>query len=702
MKALYKHITFAALALGVAACTQEDDFMASYQNDPNAVRITAQVGSDDVTGGFTRSNPLGTAEEQAKFNGGDVISVAAGTQAAVTYTLASDGTNWNPETGKYLKWEAETMDVTAYYPVTDGTSATTFSVPTDQTSEANVVNADYMTYTGEATKGTDNSINLAMERKMVRIVVDNITFNDQFETGYEVKDITVNANTTGYANGEVQAGDIEISAYKSDGKFYALLAPTKGEPNAHFLILTVTSNTGASGPHTLHVQGIPATTAGNSYNLSLTVGKNEASVTKVSVNEWEGGTIPDDEAIELKATCEISGTTATLTVPKNCPEASFTKALKTLSATDGVTVITINGSLTDTQQSALATERTSYTGGIIFNDMKLVDLSDGIKNLSNANVVDSEGQFTYVNKQSVTLQQYEQRELTAENQRGGYTFTGGSSTSHEFSSIIVKSGVHNITLQDCYLRGHGSPCLDIAPGATVYLTVVNTNIFALQTSYHMAAISVPVGATLVITAESTGTLTATTEGGVCAAIGGGLYSQMNESNTVYDYCGSGNIAINGGTIIATTTGESAGIGSAGYDNSSFPGGYSCGNITINGGNVTATGGPYAAGIGGGAYCPGGNITITGGTVTANGGVSSNGTYGGAGIGSGHGYGMTDFSYGTITITGGTVNATGGGSAAGIGHGTRVGEGGGSDAGGTIIIGAGATVTSNNETLSPTE
>ena len=263
MKALYKHITFAALALGVAACTQEDDFMASYQNDPNAVRITAQVGSDDVTGGFTRSNPLGTAEEQAKFNGGDVISVAAGTQAAVTYTLASDGTNWNPETGKYLKWEAETMDVTAYYPVTDGTSATTFSVPTDQTSEANVANADYMTYTGEATKGTDNSINLAMERKMVRIVVDNITFNDQFETGYEVKDITVNANTTGYANGEVQAGDIEISAYKSDGKFYALLAPTKGEPNAHFLILTVTSNTGASGPHTLHVQGIPATTAGN-------------------------------------------------------------------------------------------------------------------------------------------------------------------------------------------------------------------------------------------------------------------------------------------------------------------------------------------------------------------------------------------------------------------------------------------------------
>ena len=382
MKAIYKHIAFAALALGVAACTQEDDFMTSYQSDPNAVRITAQVGSDDVTGGFTRSNPLGsTADDQAKFNSGDAISVTAGTQAAVTYTF--DGTTWNPETDKYLKWESETMDVKAYYPVTEGTSATDFTVPTDQRTEANVINADYMTFSGTASKGTNKSINLAMERKMVRIVVDNITFNEEFKSGYEVKSITVFSNTSGYANGEVQTDEIEISAYKhTDGKFYALLAPTKEEPNAMFLRVIVTDEFDIET--TCHVKGIPTTEAGNSYNLSLTVGKNIASVASVSVKEWTGSTITGGEAIELKATCEISGTTATLTVPELAPEESFTEALETLSAATGVTTITVDGTLTEAQQTALATAlEDNTTPKIVFEDMNLADLSDDVKWMGN-------------------------------------------------------------------------------------------------------------------------------------------------------------------------------------------------------------------------------------------------------------------------------------------------------------------------------
>lgn len=380
MKAIYKHIAFAALALGVAACTQEDDFTTSYQSDPNAVRITAQVGSDDVTGGFTRSNPLGTPEEQAKFNANDAISVTAGTQAAVTYTF--DGTTWNPETDKYLKWESETMDVKAYYPVTEGTSATDFTVPTDQSTEANVTNADYMTFSGTATKGDDKSINLAMERKMVRIVVDKITFNEQFKTGYEVKSITVHSNTNGYANGEVQTGDIEISAFESDDKFYALLAPTEGDANAIFLTVIVTDVNIIETP--LPVKGIPTTEAGNSYNISLTVGKNTASIASVSVEEWKGGTIEGGEAIELKATCEISGTTATLTVPELAPEESFTEALGTLSAATGITTITVNGTLTDAQQTALATALDGNTTlKIVFEDMNLADLSDDVKWMGN-------------------------------------------------------------------------------------------------------------------------------------------------------------------------------------------------------------------------------------------------------------------------------------------------------------------------------
>lgn len=296
---------------------------------------------------------------------------------------------------------------------------------------------------------------------------------------------------------------------------------------------------------------------------------------------------------------------------------------------------------------------------------------------------------------TTTVERYVQYELTDSCGEScpGHIYTGGSSESLMSSSIIVKSGVHNITLQDCYIKGHASPGLDIAPGATVYLTVLGTNAIEVE-SYNKAAIFVPVGATLVITKESTGTLTAkaATTG---AGIGGGLYSQMNESNSDYSYLSSGTITINGGTIIAVGGNDSAGIGSAGSTAGTYVGGHTCGDITINGGTVTATGGNSsypAAGIGGGGKNPGGNITITGGTVTATGGNYDG--YGGAGIGSGYGYKMTDFSYGTITITGGTVTATGGGNAAGIGHGSRVGESSGSDAGGTISI-TGGTVVANS-------
>lgn len=113
----------------------------------------------------------------------------------------------------------------------------------------------------------------------------------------------------------------------------------------------------------------------------------------------------------------------------------------------------------------------------------------------------------------------------------------------------------------------------------------------------------------------------------------------------------GNIEIQGGTIIATGGGSSAGIG-CGPSASGDPSGSSCGNITISGGNVTATGGEFAAGIGAGYGISGlrstcGNITITGGTVSATGGNYA------SGIGGSSSYGDC----GDITITMGVTSVS---------------------------------------------
>ena len=101
-----------------AGCSSEDDILSSFHNDPNAVRITAEVGKASANG-FTRSNPLGATEaDQKKFNENDEISVKADGQDAVTYKY--DGKEWQPQGNKFLKWEKETMNFTAYYPASYG------------------------------------------------------------------------------------------------------------------------------------------------------------------------------------------------------------------------------------------------------------------------------------------------------------------------------------------------------------------------------------------------------------------------------------------------------------------------------------------------------------------------------------------------------------------------------------------------------
>ena len=296
MKKTFKYMTLAAAAVLTAACSQED-FTTSYLDDPNAVRITVQVGEGDVSGGFvTRSTPAGTTETEDKFNSGDRISVSTADQGPVVY--AFDGSAWSPENGKFLKWNSSSMTFTAYYPVTEGTDDNTFTLPADQSTADKIAAADYMTYNGSQSRGSDNNgVTLQMERKMARIVIKP-TLQSQFE-GYEVTEVKVHGNTTGYSAGTAVAGTITVTAYKhTDGNFYALLSPFTADADSYFIDVTITKD---DVSETLHAKGIPATTAGNSYTIKLTVGRNVANITGITINEWKSGAAigTDEEEADL-------------------------------------------------------------------------------------------------------------------------------------------------------------------------------------------------------------------------------------------------------------------------------------------------------------------------------------------------------------------------------------------------------------------
>ena len=270
MKIMRRLMGCAAAILALSACSESEDLLSAFHSDPNAVRITAQVGKASADG-FTRSNPLGTAEEQAKFNENDEISVQADGQDAVTYKLVAVGNKkeWQPQAGKFLKWEKETMNFTAYYPASfNGT----INQPTEYNSLESLAAADFMSFSGPQSNTKDNKRNqltLVMNRMMARVVVEIAGFNDQYTTNATVNSLSI----------------CGVKAYKhSDNKFYALIDPNYTPSTAPFLSLEVAD--GESKTTEKYTTTPTTFVAGKSYTYQLKVGKNKISVSGISVTPW--------------------------------------------------------------------------------------------------------------------------------------------------------------------------------------------------------------------------------------------------------------------------------------------------------------------------------------------------------------------------------------------------------------------------------
>ena len=267
----------AAAILALSSCSESEDLLSAFHSDPNAVRITAQVGKASADG-FTRSNPLGTAEEQAKFNENDEISVQADGQDAVTYKY--DGKEWQPQGNKFLKWENETMKFTAYYPATfNGT----INQPTEYNSLESLADADFMSFSGSQTNNNSNQLTLTMNRLMARVVVEIAGFNDQYTTNATVNSLSI----------------CGVKAYKheTDGKFYALIDPNY-TPSTTTPFLSLEVKDGESKTTEKYTTTPTTFEAGKSYTYKLIVGKNKISVSGISVTPWNTGTITEGSKAE--------------------------------------------------------------------------------------------------------------------------------------------------------------------------------------------------------------------------------------------------------------------------------------------------------------------------------------------------------------------------------------------------------------------
>ena len=263
------YISAALVLLMAVSCSKSGQ--GDYYSDPDAVHFSAVVGSG------TKTSPVGSADEQTKFSSGDKVAISDG-GAFYSYSLNSSG-EWTPvESAKFIRWTSASTTFRAYYPVRDGVSFSSATLPTDQSTLDGLASADWMTVTSTVSKPQDGfTVNLQFQRRTARVKVTIEKFLDEF----------------GGKNPAISALSVCGTKTYCDGNaYYALSLPRSLESDLPLIMLTVSFD---GGTKVLYVKGIPTLEEGKTYSYSLTVGKNEVRVASVMVNEWTGGSgLPND------------------------------------------------------------------------------------------------------------------------------------------------------------------------------------------------------------------------------------------------------------------------------------------------------------------------------------------------------------------------------------------------------------------------
>ena len=279
----------ATAGLLLAGCATDSDNSNTWLSDPNAVHVSASVGSI-----FTRSNPAAADEKDQKgFNSGDVMGVS-NNGTSITYTYNKGTNDWQPGSGSYLVWDASDLTFQCWYPAACKNTYSKGYIQEDQSNATEIAKSDYMK--AEVTTLTEipgnRQLNVALERKTARLILNIQSFNDQFDASTKVNHIRIVGKECTDAN---ETSTINIKPLqKGEGgtgtTYTALVAPGTTEGHLYF-----SAEGTAETPLVVKTGTLEA---GKSYTYNLIVGKNKVTIGNVTVAEWGTGKIEGGKAEE--------------------------------------------------------------------------------------------------------------------------------------------------------------------------------------------------------------------------------------------------------------------------------------------------------------------------------------------------------------------------------------------------------------------
>ena len=380
----YKYIALAAIALGFAACTQEDDFIPQG-NQKDAPLAIASAGVANLT---TRA----TIDSNDNLVGGSMgvfVTSTSGGRYEGSNIKWTYNNGWNLDAATVVLYENDgtKQQIGAYYPYTsDLTDEGKFAIDLPEVFGSDYEDYDYL-YANYAALN-NNPATIAMNHLLSKVTVSISTMGTEISSD-AVHSISL-FNVPRTASWEVPTST--LSGFGTANETTTLYANDTNDDQK------VDNYVGYTLPHAATTLGIRVTmdsgrsfvaqapiadglASGNHYLISMKLGKDAVTVGNITIGDWgtPENNVSGSEVTEIFIRSTVSGTTAAIDILSSAAEGVQATISDLLADNTSVTTLTVNGTLNEVQQSALAAALAGFNGTLV---MDMAEVADAISSLA--------------------------------------------------------------------------------------------------------------------------------------------------------------------------------------------------------------------------------------------------------------------------------------------------------------------------------
>ena len=389
MKKTYQYIVLAVLTLGMAACTQEDDF-TPQGNQKDAPIAIASAGVANLTTRAAITTDEGTNYLTGGSMGVFVTSTTDNNRYKGSNIKWTYNSGWELATGSTVvlyENSGEKQKIASYYPYNENLGTNnTYSIELPEIYGADYEDYDYLyaDYVALSSNPVTIEMNHLLSKVTVSIsgegteigsdAVHSISlFNVPRTASWEVPTSTLTDLGTANETTTLYANDINDDEVVDHYVGYALphAATTLG--------IRVTMDSGRSFAAQAPIADGLA--SGNHYLISMKLGKDAVTVGNITIGDWgtPENNVSGSEVTEIFIRSTVSGTTAAIDILSSAAEGVQATISDLLADNTSVTTLTVNGTLNEVQQSALAAALADFNGTLV---MDMTEVADAISSLA--------------------------------------------------------------------------------------------------------------------------------------------------------------------------------------------------------------------------------------------------------------------------------------------------------------------------------